>query len=73
VLEGDWVGRRGRMSAGSYFWRPEFVTHGPYRSEVGALCLVRGHGRLLANWIDDPNATPEQNRLWLETRAAGAT
>ena len=72
VLEGDWTSRRGLMGKWGYFWRPELITHGPYRSETGSLCLVRGHGHLVANWIDDPDATPEQNRAWIEARRAAA-
>lgn len=72
VLEGDWLGRAGHMTRGSYFWRPELITHGPYFSELGSLCLVRGHGPLVANWIDDPDATPEENRAWIERRRRAA-
>ena len=30
VLGGDVTGRFGTMTDGSYFWRPEFINHGPY-------------------------------------------
>ena len=70
VIEGDWTSRAGLMGKWGYFWRPELITHGPYRSETGSLCLVRGHGHLVANWIDDPDATPEQNRAWIAARRA---
>lgn len=70
VLEGDWTSRAGLMGRWGYFWRPELISHGPYRSETGSLCLVRGHGHLVANWMDDPDATPEQNRAWIEARRA---
>ena len=62
VLGGDVTGRHGTMTAGSYFWRPEFINHGPYWSETGLLVLLRGHGDLYAYWHDDAAATPEQNR-----------
>lgn len=62
VLGGDVTGRNGTMTAGSYFWRPEFINHGPYWSETGLLVLLRGHGDLYAYWHDDADATPEQNR-----------
>jgi hypothetical protein len=62
VLGGDVTGRYGTMIEGSYFWRPEFINHGPYWSETGLLCLLRGHGDLYAYWHDDADATPEQNR-----------
>ena len=62
VLGGDVTGRHGTMTAGSYFWRPEFINHGPYWSETGLLVLLRGHGDLYAYWHDDAGATVEQNR-----------
>lgn len=65
VLGGDVTGRHGTMTTGSYFWRPEFVNHGPYWSETGLLVLLRGHGDLYAYWHDDADATPEQNRVTL--------
>ena len=62
VLGGDVTGRLGTMTEGSYFWRPEFINHGPYWSETGLLVLLRGHGDLYAYWHDDASATVEQNR-----------
>jgi len=62
VLEGDVTGSAGAMTVGSYFWRPEWITHGPYWSETGLLTFVRGHGDLVAHWIGDPGSTVEQNR-----------
>jgi hypothetical protein len=72
VIEGDVTGRHGTMTAGSYFWRPEFITHGPYWSESGLLALVRGHGDIHAHWIDNADATVEENRAYAERlRASG--
>lgn len=64
VIAGDVSGRRGMMTAGSYFWRPEYITHGPYWSEMGLLTFVRGHGNIHAHWIEDANATVEDNRAY---------
>jgi hypothetical protein len=50
------------MTVGSYFWRPEYVTHGPYWSEAGLLTFVRGHGDIVAHWIEDPDSTVEDSR-----------
>ena len=50
------------MTAGSYFWRPEFITHGPYWSESGLLTFVRGHGDIYAHWIENADATTDENR-----------
>jgi hypothetical protein len=65
VLAGDVEGRAGKMTAGSYFWRPEYITHGPYWSESGLLTFVRGHGDIVAHWIEDPDSTVEDNRAYL--------
>ena len=62
VLAGDVTGRFGTMTAGSYFWRPEFINHGHYWSESGLLVFLRGFGDLYAYWHDDADATPDQNR-----------
>ena len=67
VLEGDVTGKAGTMTRGSYFWRPEYITHGPYRSESGLLCFLRGHGELHAHWIENEHATVEQNRAHAAT------
>src|SRR5262249_5663052 len=64
VLEGDVTGKAGTMTRGSYFWRPEYVTHGPYRSEAGLLCFLRGHGELHAHWIENEHATVADNRAY---------
>ena len=65
LLAGDVEGRAGKMTAGSYFWRPEYITHGPYWSESGLLTFVRGHGDIVAHWIEDPDSTVEDNRAYL--------
>ena len=40
-LRGDiWLGSSGTMRAGSYFWRPLCITHGPFWSQAGCLSLV---------------------------------
>jgi hypothetical protein len=45
VLRGDvLLGERGEMSAGSYFWRPPMVRHGPMYSRGGNLIFFRTKG-----------------------------
>jgi len=72
VLEGDVTGKAGTMTRGSYFWRPEYITHGPYRSEAGLLCFLRGHGDLHAHWIENEHATVDQNRAYAAMLRRGA-
>ena len=67
VLAGDVTGKAGTMTRGSYFWRPEYITHGPYRSEAGLLCFLRGHGELHAHWIENEHATVDENRAHAAT------
>jgi len=64
VISGDVTGRHGTMTTGSYFWRPELITHGPYWSEEGLMTFVRGHGDIYAHWIENPDSTPEENRAY---------
>lgn len=69
VIAGDVRGTHGTMTAGSYFWRPEYITHGPYWSESGLLTFVRGHGDIYAHWIEDPESTVEDNMAYVAALA----
>ena len=71
VIAGDVTGRNGTMTPGSYFWRPEFITHGPYWSEEGLLTFLRGHGEIYAHWMDNADATVEENRAYAAALHAG--
>ena len=63
IISGDvWLGNSGRMVAGSYFWRPPFITHGPFYTETGRLSYVYVDGPLVNHYVDDPLSTPEENR-----------
>ena len=70
VISGDvWLRNSGRMVAGSYFWRPPFVTHGPFYTETGRFSYVYVDGPLINHYVDDPRSTPAENRE--SVRAAG--
>jgi hypothetical protein len=63
-IVGDiWLGNSGTMTPGSYFWRPPYYAHGPFYSKEGIAFFARTDGELINHYIDDPNRTPEQNRL----------
>lgn len=63
VIEGSvWVGNSGQMSAGSYFWRPPFITHGPFSSQTGAVSLVWVPSTLVNHVPSGPHSTPEENQ-----------
>lgn len=54
LLSGDYLGDRGIMEAGTYFWRPPGIKHGPYGSRGGNLGLFRTLGAdLVNNWTDN--------------------
>lgn len=56
MLRGDiLLGERGAMTAGSYFWRPGMVEHGPMFSRDGGLFFFRTKGGSLSTrWVDVP-------------------
>lgn len=41
VISGSYIGPYGKMSRGSYFWRPEYKPHGPFGTREGAFSLIR--------------------------------
>ena len=56
------MGTSGLMSRGSYFWRPPYVTHGPFYSHAGMIALMTVDGPLVNHYVTDPRRTPEENR-----------
>jgi hypothetical protein len=57
------------MTAGSYFWRPAYVTHGPFFTTNGFIALAWADSAVVNHFIDDPTRTPEQNRREAEQLA----
>ncbi|MFW6197855.1 MAG: cupin domain-containing protein [Myxococcota bacterium] len=57
LLSGELVGHRGRMHAGSYFWRPPDEWHGPFGSPTGNLMLFRTKGGPLST-VYEENVVP---------------
>jgi len=54
LLSGDIIAERGIMHAGSYFWRPPNIWHGPFGSRYGNVCLIRFmEGHHVNNWGDE--------------------
>lgn len=60
----------GRMDAGSYFWRPPYITHGPFSSEQGGILYLYTDGKLVNYFTDDPEQSPEANILQAERERA---
>lgn len=56
------LGNSGLMTERSYFWRPAYVTHGPFYSHTGALLFLWVASTLLNHYVEDPRRTPAENR-----------
>jgi uncharacterized RmlC-like cupin family protein len=73
MLRGDiWLGSSGTMHAGDYFWRPPYITHGPFWSTGGSLFLVYTDTLLVDHVAESPHATPDENRAQLARQRAQA-
>ena len=71
MVDGDIrLGNSGNMSQGRYFWRPPYVSHGPFFSVTGMLALIYIDSPLINHFVDDPRRTVEENRA--EALAQGA-
>jgi hypothetical protein len=63
MVDGDIrLGNSGLMSKGKYFWRPPYVSHGPFFSLEGMLALIYIDSPLINHFVDDPRRTVEENR-----------
>ena len=63
-----WIGTSGMMGPGSYFWRPPYVSHGPFFSPDGMLTLFTTDGPLVNHYVQDPRRTVEENRAEAEAQ-----
>jgi hypothetical protein len=62
VLEGDMrLGTSGLMRPGSYFWRPPYITHGPFYSRSGMVALITIDSPLINHYVEDPRRSAEEN------------
>jgi hypothetical protein len=69
VLKGDVrMGTSGLMTAGSYFWRPAYITHGPFYCRDGFLALMYVDSLLINHYVEDPRRTAEENRAEAEAK-----
>lgn len=72
-IEGDMrLGNSGLMTPGSYFWRPAYVTHGPFYSHTGVLMYLWVASTLVNHFVEDPRRTPEENRAEAHAQAPAA-
>lgn len=52
----------GNLPTGGYFWRPEWINHGAFASELGVLGFGRTDSSLHNYFHFNPWSTPDQNR-----------
>lgn len=53
----------GELPTGGYFWRPPYINHGSFRSELGILAFGRTDSKLHNYFHWNPWTSPEENRL----------
>lgn len=51
TLVGQSVSDRGVSRPGEYFWRPPFIPHGPFETEVGVMTFFRTDGPLRTDYL----------------------
>jgi len=79
IVAGELAGNYGLMTAGSYFWRPPQILHGPYGTKTGSIILSRTiGGKLIVDYYDlvDPFSyspvhqvrVPEELRVYAQER-----
>lgn len=62
LIEGDMrLANSGVMRPGTYFWRPGYITHGPFYSHLGSLMFLWTSSTLVNHVPSSPAATPEEN------------
>jgi hypothetical protein len=57
----SWMMQFGDLPTGGYFWRPAFINHGAFASELGILAFGRTDGHLHNHFHWNPYSTPEEN------------
>jgi len=65
-----WLRQTGQMEVGSYFWRPPYVTHGPFFSKHGCIRVAHCTGPLVNNFVDDPFRPAWENERDARLRGA---
>ncbi len=66
----SWMMQFGELPTGGYFWRPAYINHGCFASELGILAIGRTDGDLHNYFHHDPFSTPEENHERAASRLA---
>lgn len=65
----SWMMQFGEVPTGGYFWRPAYINHGAFASELGCIALGRVDSKLFNYFHYNPWSTVEEN----QARAAAKT
>lgn len=66
----SWMMQFGDLPTGGYFWRPAYINHGAFASELGCIALGRTDSKLFNHFHYNPWSTPEQNQSRAAARLA---
>lgn len=58
----SWIMQFGDIPTGGYFWRPPYINHGSFRSELGCIALGRTDSKLHNYFHYDPWSTTPENQ-----------
>ncbi|TDJ44443.1 MAG: DUF4437 domain-containing protein [Gammaproteobacteria bacterium] len=58
----SWMMQFGYLPTGGYFWRPEYINHGAFRSEFGTIAFGRTDSKLHNYFHYDPWSNVDENK-----------
>lgn len=58
----SWMMQFGEVPTGGYFWRPAYINHGAFASELGCIALGRVDSKLFNYFHYNPWSTPKENQ-----------
>lgn len=59
----SWMMQFGEIPTGGYFWRPAYINHGAFASNLGCIALGRTDSKLFNHFHYNPWTTPKENQL----------
>ena len=58
----SWMMQFGEVPTGGYFWRPAYINHGAFASEMGCIALGRVDSKLFNHFHYNPWTTQVENQ-----------
>jgi hypothetical protein len=58
----SWMMQFGDVPTGGYFWRPAYINHGAFASQLGCIALGRTDSKLFNHFHYNPWSTPVENQ-----------